>query len=172
MDQHDWPAEQFEANRSHLRSVAYRMLGSLAEADDAVQGHGSISAAPAIQRSPNADGSARGRTSYNLDCARGGEAARAKGARRRAIDEVDRAGDSDVGDVDRARQREIVAAFLAAARGGDFGASIAASGGECHCIPGRLKTPCHFPLEIEWILGRFNWSLVTGARPSGTTRRG
>jgi RNA polymerase sigma factor (sigma-70 family) len=37
MDQHDWLAEQFEANRSHLRSVAYRMLGSLAEADDAVQ---------------------------------------------------------------------------------------------------------------------------------------
>jgi DNA-directed RNA polymerase specialized sigma24 family protein len=36
MDQHDWLAEQFEANRSHLRSVAYRMLGSLAEADDAV----------------------------------------------------------------------------------------------------------------------------------------
>jgi RNA polymerase sigma-70 factor (ECF subfamily) len=33
----DWPAEQFEANRTHLRSVAYRMLGSLTEADDAVQ---------------------------------------------------------------------------------------------------------------------------------------
>src|SRR5664279_1037063 len=30
-------AEQFEANRSHLRAVAYRMLGSLSEADDAVQ---------------------------------------------------------------------------------------------------------------------------------------
>src|SRR6266852_1504222 len=37
MDQHDWLAEQFEANRSHLRRVAYRMLGSLTEADDAVQ---------------------------------------------------------------------------------------------------------------------------------------
>src|SRR6202171_4531245 len=37
MDQHDWLAEQFEANRPHLRSVAYRMLGALAEADDAVQ---------------------------------------------------------------------------------------------------------------------------------------
>jgi RNA polymerase sigma-70 factor (ECF subfamily) len=35
--EHDWLAEQFEANRSHLRAVAYRMLGSLAEADDAVQ---------------------------------------------------------------------------------------------------------------------------------------
>ena len=33
----DWLARQFETNRTHLRSVAYRMLGSLAEADDAVQ---------------------------------------------------------------------------------------------------------------------------------------
>jgi RNA polymerase sigma-70 factor (ECF subfamily) len=37
MDKHDWLAEQFEAKRSHLRAVAYRMLGSLSEADDAVQ---------------------------------------------------------------------------------------------------------------------------------------
>jgi RNA polymerase sigma-70 factor (ECF subfamily) len=37
MDNQDWLAERFEANRSHLRGVAYRMLGSLAEADDAVQ---------------------------------------------------------------------------------------------------------------------------------------
>ncbi|WP_078872366.1 RNA polymerase sigma factor SigJ [Streptomyces sp. NRRL S-337] len=32
-----WLAEQFEQNRRHLRAVAYRMLGSLSEADDAVQ---------------------------------------------------------------------------------------------------------------------------------------
>jgi RNA polymerase sigma factor (sigma-70 family) len=37
MDGHDWLAEPFEANRTHLRAVAYRMLGSLSEADDAVQ---------------------------------------------------------------------------------------------------------------------------------------
>ncbi len=37
MEQQDALAERFEANRSHLRSVAYRMLGSVAEADDAVQ---------------------------------------------------------------------------------------------------------------------------------------
>jgi len=37
MDEHDWLAEQFEANRTHLRAVAYRMLGDLTEADDAVQ---------------------------------------------------------------------------------------------------------------------------------------
>src|SRR3954468_8257856 len=30
-------AERFEANRAHLRGIAYRMLGSLTEADDAVQ---------------------------------------------------------------------------------------------------------------------------------------
>jgi RNA polymerase sigma factor (sigma-70 family) len=37
MGQSDWLAERFETHRSHLRAVAYRMLGSLSEADDAVQ---------------------------------------------------------------------------------------------------------------------------------------
>jgi RNA polymerase sigma factor (sigma-70 family) len=37
MDEADWLAERFEEQRAHLRAVAYRMLGSQAEADDAVQ---------------------------------------------------------------------------------------------------------------------------------------
>src|SRR6266542_3509032 len=37
MADHDRLAERFETHRSHLRGVAYRMLGSLSEADDAVQ---------------------------------------------------------------------------------------------------------------------------------------
>ena len=37
MDERDWLAEQFEEHRGHLRAVAYKMLGSLSEADDAVQ---------------------------------------------------------------------------------------------------------------------------------------
>jgi RNA polymerase sigma factor (sigma-70 family) len=37
MDENEWLAERFEEHRTHMRAVAYRMLGSLAEADDAVQ---------------------------------------------------------------------------------------------------------------------------------------
>jgi RNA polymerase sigma factor (sigma-70 family) len=37
VDQQEWIARQFEDHRPHLRAVAYRMLGSLSEADDAVQ---------------------------------------------------------------------------------------------------------------------------------------
>jgi RNA polymerase sigma-70 factor (ECF subfamily) len=37
MTRRDWLAGEFERNRGHLRAVAYRMLGSVTEADDAVQ---------------------------------------------------------------------------------------------------------------------------------------
>ena len=37
MQESDWLAGRFEEHRPHLRAVAYRMLGSLSEADDAVQ---------------------------------------------------------------------------------------------------------------------------------------
>jgi RNA polymerase sigma-70 factor, ECF subfamily len=37
MDSQEFLAERFEIHRTRLRGVAYRMLGSLAEADDAVQ---------------------------------------------------------------------------------------------------------------------------------------
>jgi len=38
MDERDWLAERFEEHRSHVRAVAYRMLGSVSEADDAERG--------------------------------------------------------------------------------------------------------------------------------------
>jgi len=37
MDERDWLTDRFEQHRSHLRAVAYRMLGSVSETDDALQ---------------------------------------------------------------------------------------------------------------------------------------
>ncbi|HLZ31462.1 MAG TPA: sigma-70 family RNA polymerase sigma factor [Chloroflexota bacterium] len=208
MDQHDWLAEQFEANRPHLRSVAYRMLGSLAEADDAVQESwlhlsragtsdvknlggwlttivarvcldmlraresrreeslGERTPDPIASREGGVDPEYEAVTADSVGLAllvvletlapperlafvlhdlfgvsfeeiapivgRSPTAARqlASRARRRvqgagAAPDAERARAAEVADVDRARQREIVAAFLAAARGGDFEALLA-----------------------------------------------
>ena len=38
MEENEWLADRFEEHRPHLRAVAYRMLGSLTEADDARAG--------------------------------------------------------------------------------------------------------------------------------------
>src|SRR5215831_7014968 len=37
MNDQDWLAQRFEEQRPHLQAVAYRMLGSVSEAEDAVQ---------------------------------------------------------------------------------------------------------------------------------------
>src|SRR5918993_4737891 len=37
MDERDWLAQRFQEHRPRMRAVAYRMLGSTSEADDAVQ---------------------------------------------------------------------------------------------------------------------------------------
>lgn len=37
VERHDWLATEFERHRAHLRAVGYRMLGSMSEAEDAVQ---------------------------------------------------------------------------------------------------------------------------------------
>jgi hypothetical protein len=37
MDEHNWLVQRFEEHPTHQRAGAYRMLGSLGEADDAVQ---------------------------------------------------------------------------------------------------------------------------------------
>ena len=197
MDDHDWLAERFEENRVHLRTVAYRMLGSLGEADDAVQeawlrlGRSDTSGVenlggwlttvvgrvcldmlrsrksrreeplgarlpePIISREDGIDPEHEALVADSVGLAllvvletlspaerlafvlhdtfgvpfteiapivgRSPEAARqlASRARRRVR------GENAVPDADLARQREVVDAFLAAARDGDFGALVA-----------------------------------------------
>ncbi|MGH3402483.1 MAG: hypothetical protein ACRDRJ_08245 [Streptosporangiaceae bacterium] len=88
MDEADWLAERFEEQRARLRAVAYWMLGSVAEADDAVQN--------AWLRLSSASRARR----------------RVQGA-------------APPEHVDLARQRQVVAAFLAALREGNFDGLLA-----------------------------------------------
>src|SRR5436853_389234 len=93
MDDHQWLAERFEEHRTHLRAVAYRMLGSLSEADDAVQESWlrlSRSDASAIENLGGWLTTVVARVCLNV-----------------------------------LRQREVVDAFFAAARDGDFDALVA-----------------------------------------------
>lgn len=95
-------ALRFEEHRSHLRAVAYRMLGSIGEAEDAVQ--------EAWLRLSRSDVSGV----ENL----GGWLTTVV-ARRRVQ------GQAPAPDPDLARQREAVSAFFAATRDGDFDALLA-----------------------------------------------
>lgn len=117
MRDQQWLAERFEEHRSHLRAVAYRMLGSLSEADDAVQDawlrvnradtlHDTFAVpfeqiAPILERSPEATRQLASR------------------ARRRVR------GRAPVPDSSLTEQWKVVDAFLAAARNGDFDALVA-----------------------------------------------
>src|SRR5918997_615411 len=104
MDEHHWLAQRFEENRTHLRAVAYRMLGSISEADDAVQ--------EAWLRLSRYDTSGI----QNL----GGWLTTVVSRARRRVQGVATSADAGL-----ACQREAVDAFLAASREGDFEALLA-----------------------------------------------
>jgi len=146
MDENEWLVRRFEENRAHLRAVAYRMLGASSEADDAVQEAWLRLSRSETARIDNLSGwlttvvarvsldMLRTRASRREDpsasvpeatsprdrsgtiVGRSSAAVRqlASRARRRVH------GGSPVGDADVARQRNVVEAFLGAARRGDF----------------------------------------------------
>src|SRR6266566_713917 len=149
MDEHDWMAERFEEHRTHLRAVAYRMLGSLAEADDAVQESWirlSRSGASGVENLGGWLTTVTARVCLEM--------LRSRQSRREEpvgvdVPEPAVSGQEPAGPeqevlladavglallvvlealapaADLARQREVVDAFLAASRGGDFGALVA-----------------------------------------------
>ena len=131
MDENEWLAESFEEHRAHLRAVAYRMLGSLSEADDAVQDAWlrlSRSGADEVENLRGWLTTIVARVCLNM--------LRARGVRREESLElhlpdpiVSREGalepEKEALLADPARQRAVVDAFFAAARGGDFDALVA-----------------------------------------------
>src|SRR5918993_1223501 len=139
MDETEWLAERFEQHRRRLRAVAYRMLGSLTEAEDAVQDAWIRLSRSNAEQIDNLGGwlttvvareclhmlrSRRREVSFEghlPDPVITPDASRqlASRARRKVR------GESTVPDADPARQREVVDAFLAASRDGDFGALLA-----------------------------------------------
>ncbi len=135
MDEHDdWLAQRFEENRTHLRAVAYRMLSSISEADDALQEAWlrlSRSDTSSIENLGGWLTTVVARVCLNMLRSRKVRreeplgvhvpdpiVSRKEGSRRVQ-------GATPVPDADLARQREVVDAFLAAARGGDFEALLA-----------------------------------------------
>src|ERR671917_491585 len=134
MDERDWLAQRFQEHRPRLRAVAYRMLGSTSEADDAVQEAllaDSVGLALLVVLETL---SPPERLAYVLHdmfsvpfeqigaiLDRSPEAARQLASRgRRRI-----RGAEATPDADAAAQQEVVEAFLAAARDGDFDALVA-----------------------------------------------
>jgi DNA-directed RNA polymerase specialized sigma24 family protein len=80
VDERDYLADRFEAHRAHLQAVAYRMLGSVNEADDAVQESWlRLSRSDAGSVETCADGSRRSSHGFaSTCCARASRAARSR----------------------------------------------------------------------------------------------
>jgi hypothetical protein len=115
MHEDDWLVRQFDESRAHLRAVAYRMLGSSSEAEDAIQ-----ETWLKLSRSDTHAG-------FNLSfdeiariVNRTPAAARQLASRARR-----RVRGAETPTADLARHREVVSAFLAASRDGDFERLIA-----------------------------------------------
>src|ERR687889_753753 len=157
MDENEFLAKRFEEHRSHLRAVAYRMLGSLSEADDAVQEAWLRLSRSETSGIENLGGwlttvvgrvcldMLRSRTSRRvvplgeplgtrvpeplvsradgIDPVVGRSPTAARQLASRARRRVQ--GEAHVPDADLATQREVVDAFLAASRDGDFDTLLA-----------------------------------------------
>jgi len=119
MSEQDWLAQRFEEHRHRLRAVAYRMLGSVNEAEDAVQEAWLRLSGSEPGEIENLSGwltTVVARVSLNMLRSR---------AVRREEPLSPHLPDPIVDRADGVAQREVVNAFLAAAREGDFDALVA-----------------------------------------------